>query len=222
MRHIQQLVGFPVYRDFRFALFGRKYRLGASGIKALKLLEDAYLCSRNRADGSWPFRLRAIVRKIRNIDAKSTLCFVVANTDNPTVRILAIWLRGHCGGTIGTQVLGEFSRNADDQTRKEIARALKRMSAWKTLSNLSKDPNPRVARMASCKSPESFATKFGRFASSVSAVDVSKSSKQLLLGPEVELDRQFHQPPKSAAFIRSILLRIKNLLSANDSYRNAG
>lgn len=218
--HIQQLIGFPIYRDFRFVLFGRKYRVGASGLKALKLLEEAYYCFRDRQHTSWPFALRSIVRQIRNVDGKSTLCFVAANTDNPTIRILAIWLRGHCGGTIGTQVLSQFCHHGDDQTRKEVARALKRMSAWEALSKFARDSNSRIARLASCKAPAPFSSKFERFATSVASLETPLPSKKMAFDLHVELDRRVARPPKSPKVIREILLRIKKLLSFNESYRN--
>jgi hypothetical protein len=84
----------------------------------------------NSFAGTWPFRLRPQIRQVQAIDATPVLCLVVERTDDPTLRILAIWLRGRCGGSLGTSSLAAFATAADDRTRKEVARALKRMGAW--------------------------------------------------------------------------------------------
>ena len=215
---IQQLVGFPVRRDLRFRLFGRRYRVGASGVRALKLLVEAYDCFRHSSVSNRPFAARHLIKKIRRIDAKSTLCLVIGTTDNPTIRILAVWMRGHCGGTIGSQVLSQFCNDEDARLRREVARALKRMSAWDALGKMAQDCDPRVARMAISKTPKPFAIKFERFSNSVSSIDHQTSTGHLTLGTGVSLDHNQGKPPKSATAIRAILMRIKNLLSGNGSF----
>jgi hypothetical protein len=204
--------GFPVKRGYQFRLHGQPYVVGASSIRTLKLLADIYRACVTCDDGSWPFRLRPQIRQVQAIEATPVLCLVVERTDDPTLRILAIWLRGRCGGSLGTASLAEFATAADDRTRKEVARALKRLGAWAPLREMAEhDPDPRIRRIATARPARPYRQRLAEYTQRVSRVSAATGQQPLVVAPDLDLSQG--RPPKSRSFIRAILERIHRLVT---------
>jgi hypothetical protein len=211
MARVQPPFGFPADSEYRFRLSGRSLRVGPSGVRTLKLLTEIYNSCRTRTDGKWPYRLRDHFKRVKAIDSRSVLTLVVDRTHNRTLRILAIWLRGRCGGSFGTSVLFRFSADSDTQTRKEVARSLKRMEAWAQLRAIAADdPNPRVRQMATCRMAKPYEVRLGNVSKNVSRLEVPIGKQELVVSPD--LDIRDGRPPKSTSFIRMILERIHRLV----------
>ena len=161
MVRFRRRFGFPANRDYCFRLRGRRYRVGSSGIRTLKLLTKIHDSCATCRDLSWLFRLRNHIREVQALHSRSVLSLVVERTEDPTLRLLAIWLRGRCGGSLGTSSLAKFATHPDEQTRKEVARALKRMGDWVQLRELADDePNARVRRMATPRPTRSYLQRY--------------------------------------------------------------
>ena len=220
MMRIQLRFGFPVRRGYQFRLHGQRYYVGASSVRTLKLLADIYRACVTCDDGTWPLRLRPQIRQVQAIEATPVLCLVVERTDDPTLRILAIWLRGRCGGSLGTSSLAKFatagesqSRSPeDDRTRREVARALKRMGAWVQLREMAEhDPNPRIRRLATAQPARPYRQRLAEYTQRVSRVSAATGKQPLVLAPDLDLTQG--RPPKSRSFIRTILERIHRLVT---------
>ena len=212
MVHCRPRFGFPAKRDFCFRLRGRRYCVGSSGKRTLKLLTEFYGTATACADPSWPFPLREKIRQVQALNWRSVLSYVVQLTHDPTLRLLAIWLRGRCGGSLGTSSLARFAAHRDDQTRKEVARALKRMGAWVQLREIAdNDTSERIRRMATMQPLRPYRDRLADFSNRLPRLEVTSVKRPLFLSPE--LDVRQGRPPKSRSVIRMILERIHRLVA---------
>jgi hypothetical protein len=216
---IRPRFGFPVKQDYRFRLRGRRYSVGAAGVRTLKLLACMYRACATNDDRNWPLRLRRQIRKVETLDATAVLCLVVERTRHPLLRILAIWLRGRCGGTLGTASIARFANDPDDATRKEVARALRRMQAWGPLQEMADgETDPRIQRLATAPASKPYAQRLANFTKRIACLPATTSGQPLFVSPELDLTQGW--PPKSASFIRMILERIHRLLTGQQTRRS--
>lgn len=205
---VQPHLGFPVSSDYRFRLRGRRCRVGPSGLRTLTLLLEIYESCATCEEVSWSVRIREQVRQVQALSAKSVLCHVIECTDNPTLRILAIWLRGRCGGSIGTTSLVKFVSHPDEVTRKEVARALKRMNAWTQLGKIADgDASARIRRIATVQPPRAYKDRVADFSKHIARLEVRPVRRPLILSPELQVGQG--RPPKTPAYIRMLLNRIR-------------
>jgi hypothetical protein len=212
MVHFRPRIGFPANGDYTYNLHGRRYRVGSSGSRTLKLLTEIYDSCAACADQSWPFSVRKQIKQVQDLNASALLCLVVERTDDPTVRILAIWLRGRCGGSLGTASLAKFAHHPDDQIRKEVARALKRMGAWAQLREMAEnDTSERIRRMATSEPSRPYRDRLSDFSRRFPRVNVASVKQPLFVSPQLELGQG--RPPKSRSVIRMILERIHRIVA---------
>lgn len=212
------LIGFPINSNHRFRLGGHRYPVGVKGVRTLTLLLRIY---ERFAISSGPERLHGVrgeVREVQLLRSTAVLSHVVACTSDPAVRIISIWLRGRCGGTIGTSVVARFSTAPDQQTRKEVARALKRMSAWGQLANMAtNDRCERVRRIAATPPSRPFGERLAAFSMHASHLEGSSNAAPMFISPGFEWGQG--QPPKSPSVIRTILQRIRQLVARVENER---
>ncbi len=212
MVRLRPRFGFPAKSEYRFRLRGRRYHVGSSGIRTLKLLAQIYDCCSTCADQSWPFGIRDRIRQLQALHSRSLLSLVVERTDDPTLRVLAIWLRGRCGGSLGTSSLARFSSHPDDQTRKELARALKRMGAWVQLREMAdNDPSARVRRMAATRPSRPYPRRLADFSSHCFRREATSVRRGLVVSPGLHIGQG--RPPKSRRLIRMVLERIHGMVA---------
>jgi hypothetical protein len=210
--HAQSQLEFPVNSGYCFRIRSCGYRIGSDGVRTLKLLTEIYERRPLRAEADWLLRCRKQIRQLQAYDACGALSLVVARTHNPRLRVLAIWLRGRCGGTVGTSTLTTFCADPDDQTRKEIARALKRMGAWSHLRAMaSSDANPRIRRIATDAPPPPFALRMSDLLQHFTEQELVTPSNKVFVAPDLE--EGHGRLPKSQAMIRVVLERIRDILA---------
>lgn len=211
MVHLHAPFGFPALSDYRFRFRGAKYRVGPSGVRMLELLSEMYDSCRTCDDVTWTLRFRSQLRQVQVLDVHTVLCHVIDRTDDPALRILAIWVRGRCGGTLGTPSIVHFADHDDDQTRKEVARALKRMSAWRPLRMMAdREKNPRIQRIATAQPPRPYRLRMAEFSKHVARLEVTPAKRRLVVSPELDVGQG--RPPKSPSYIRRILMRIRRMV----------
>jgi len=191
---------------------GKKYRLGTNGMRTLEVLEKI-VEARPRAtyDPGWLMRFREQVRDIEWDGQRAALTYVVLVTRDPAVRRLAIWLRGRCGGTLGTRVISRFAFAPDMLLRKDATRALKRMHAWSTLREVAQfDSVPRIRRMARQSPPKPYTSRLSSFLGNVTPRKQSCGDVRLKIAESVDFSSG--RPPKSSWWIRIMLERIRSLV----------
>lgn len=207
---------FPARSHRKFYLNGRKYRVGLEGVEALRLLREIYGETFHAADRNWLVRLRGKIRAMDELDARAVLSLVVLYTDNRTLRLLAIWLRGRLGGIAGTSTLVALRDDPHMATRKEVARALVRMGAWVEVAEIAElDIDPRVRFFASAKPARPYRERLAEFASHTDHVAVTATRQRLFVDPEVDIHPG--RPGKSVWLIRTILERIHRLVTGQSS-----
>lgn len=220
MVRIQPRFGFPARRGYQFRLHGQGYFVGKASMRTLRLLADIYRACATADDGAWPFRLRPLIRQVQLLEATPVLCLVIERTADPTLRILAIWLRGRCGGSLGTSSLARFatagespSRSPeDDRTRREVARALKRMGAWTPLREMAEhDTDPRIRRIATAQPARPYRQRLAEYTQRVSRVSAATGQQPLVVAPDLDLSQGW--PPKSRSVIRATLEQIHRLVT---------
>jgi hypothetical protein len=207
-----RLVGFPVQGGYRYKIGDRRFRLYAADLLVLWQLGHIYEQCAMREGQHWAVHSRKQIRMLESARARPVLSLVIRKTKDPVLRILAIWLRGRCGGTLGTSLLAESSHHHDDQPRKETARALKRMSAWHLLRSMAAmDVNPRIRRMAVVAPPASFKERPSSFIGKCETRPIPDLARTLFVSPELNITQG--KPPRSRALIRKILERIRQIVS---------
>lgn len=209
---IKELIGFYLDEAHHYHDGDRKLRISRSGIRAVYDLCELYQWSRQGSEHCWAIRARPILRKLQNEHARSALNLVISKTPNPTILILAIWLRGRCGGSLGTPAIARFARHADLQLRKEVARALKRMGAWCELDQMAKvDASARIRQIASLRSSRPFRDRVQKFSTHVAYRPSDEhSSKHLFVAENVVLGKG--RPARSRELLRVLLERIRSLI----------
>lgn len=209
--HCRARFGFPARREYRFRLNGRRYRVGPSGIRTLRLLSELteiHSSSEQRSAS----RRRDRIRASEMFLSRSVLCLVIDRTDDRWLRLLAIWLRGRVGGSLGTAVVARFATHPDDQTRKEVARALRRMSAWAHLRDMAEnDSCARIRRLATTRPAQSYHSRLSRYCNHIPLTAVESLGHRLFVSPD--LDIREGRRPKSRFRIRLILKRIQQIVA---------
>jgi len=212
LEYIDSLFGVPSKVSYRFRLSGKRYQVRPEGLTTLKLLAKILAHCRRSPNQNWAIRIRPLVQEIERLDATPTLCLVALRASDPTIRNLAIWLRGRCGGHIGSSTIATFASDPNFSTRKEVARALKRMAAWPALKSMSQnDPAERIRKLATCDPSRPITQRVANFKKHVSPGRSHPPQKRsLFTRPDVDLSER--TPPRSIIAIRLILRRIARLV----------
>jgi hypothetical protein len=126
---------------------------------------------------------------------------------------VCIWLLGRCGNRYHSYPLSEICRDQPTQTRKHLAKALRRLEEWWLLEELAKlyPYDKRLQRLAmSAISRRPFRERLTQYARSVDdshAGEVKTPSQMPFWASEQSWERT---PPKSLELIRRILRRIQH------------
>ncbi len=204
--------GLPASIDRDYCVAGRRFQIGSSDMRTLKLLKEIYEACALPGRGRGLFSVRVKIVEARALNSTSLLCLVAERTDDQAVRVLAIWLRGRCGGSLGTASLARFATHPDRQTRKETARALKRMGAWAPLRVMAEsDTSERVRRMATSEPPKNYRERLASFSRGIPRIGPASANFPLFVSPELIFGQA--RPPKPASAIRSVLERIHRLIA---------
>ncbi len=152
-----------------------------------------------------------MLREIERADAAAGLIWCT-KLHFPELNRLAIWLLGRSGGTLGAASVIEFYRHPDVRMRREVARALVRMRAWRELDHMAAiDSDPQVRAPGHTPRKKDFAARFAALAASgITPAQHSESPGPMPLVWDVAPDAG--RPPKNASWIRAILERIHRLL----------
>lgn len=200
--------GFPIEPGLMFQVDGTGYRFHAGDIQLLNLLATI-LASRPRdPDPYWllPFR-----EHVRHVPAGVVLAYAAQRTNHPALRCLAVWMRGRRGGTIGTPVIASLYHTTDFTLRKEVVRALQRMHAWAPLRRIELcEQEPRIRQLARQRPARAYRGRMDRFLQQVAPCKAPLGSSTL--HEQADLNLHGGLPPRTPAFIRSILERIRQLV----------
>jgi hypothetical protein len=176
----------------------------------IRLLEDLLVARATALKPTWMLCFRSRIRGLGG-DMRAVLSAALERSGDPSGRLLVIWLRGRCGGSLGTSCLVRFSQDPNARIRREVARALKRMGAWGPLREMAAtDPDPRIRRMATVRPPRPYSSRLQAFTRHcVQRVPRVRASRLFLAS---EIGGGVAKPPKSATLIRDVLRRIQRLV----------
>lgn len=208
---ILSVIGFLLWIPYLVAQNARR-----AGMQALQLISDLREAHQRSRQRNWLLPFRQRIRHVSQVDARTTLISVIHNSRDPQIRLLAIWLRGRMGGIDGTSTIAWFGNHfpggsGDFQTRKEVARALGRMGAWRELREMAKwDSHPRIRQMASLEPARSYQERLATFASHAEHLEAPAVKRRLFVAKDV--DTRWGRPAKPIEVIRAILERIHRLV----------
>lgn len=218
----QRGLGVGVYSNkFWIYVGNKKAFVGPGGLRVLQLLRGMYAQPHRKFSlGS----LRRVTKKIRTIDVnnegrkgvRKLLNLLIEYTLLEDRRRLFIWLRGRLGGQSGTEVMARFSNHPNWRTRKEVARALKRLHAWAELRTMhEQEQHWRVRNLSRQVPAPSFGQRLSDFCQSVKQIETSPTfSSSLFIDESVSLSRKL---PKSLERLHRLLLRISNRVRSTKS-----
>jgi hypothetical protein len=162
-------------------------------------------------DRYWLVRFRSEIRTIRRLEETAILSHVIEQTNSRNILILAIWLRGRCGGHLGTEIVADQTKYRDLTIRKEVVRALARMNAWPRLQEIVDGESvPRIRHMATGRPPKQYGKRLSTFTQNVTPIPVPEGKQWFYVSPNVDVRKW--RPPKPAHLIREILERIRHLV----------
>lgn len=206
--------GFPNDSSYRFRIEKRLYRVNSDGAEVLDILTELYNASVSSDNRFWALRWREQIRRVEFLNVRSVLCYVIQETPDDRMRWLAIWLRGRCGGFMGTSIVAKCASSPIFKMQKESVRALRRLSGWSQLREIENSaPNSRIRRMATQQGARPLDDRLSSLLGSVRRVPASPQPKRLWMSPRLRLELS---PPKSLTMIRELLERIKSLVSSSN------
>ncbi|MCA9197076.1 MAG: hypothetical protein KDA87_06030 [Planctomycetales bacterium] len=184
------------------------------GRQTLRLLNDMRTGITQDSVG-WALSFRQRIRQLPHRGAAAVLCYVIATSTDQQTKRLAVWLRGHCGGTLGTREVVQACRESSDQIRKELVRTLQRTSAWSDLRCFAEnDSSPRIRRLAAERKTRMFGERLDTFAEKQPVLPHdTKRQIPLFVDRSVSLFRAV--TGKSEAMIRGILQRIQDAVRSD-------
>ena len=206
MSPISKLAGFPVEANRKIEINGQRYRIGNAGVKAIQLAVEL-LHRRMSFQSLLP--LRSEIRECELDNCKAALSHLIEMTPNHNLRIIALWLRGRCGGYVGSQAIAQIAKSEDEKIRYLAAKAMQSMGSWSTLAVMNKnDPSERVRRIAALRAPRNFKERLSSFSKNVESIPHSSMHASLFWSSLIDL----HNPvrTKSVEIIRRLLARIRN------------
>ena len=101
MRELSRELRLPINDFGYFRQYNRWHRITRRGWKTLELLADLYRTYMSGGDERCLIRGRTIIRELESKGAAACLNFVIRRTKLGSLRLLAIWIRGRIGGSLG-------------------------------------------------------------------------------------------------------------------------
>lgn len=203
--------GFPRDKRFRYRIDDRWYRINPDGAEVLTLLQEIYDAGVLPRDSYWALRMRPQIRRIECLNVRSVLVLVIEKTSDARMRLLAIWLRGRCGGYLGKSTIASFANTTGFETQKECVRALHRLSGWADLNEIACNAkHPRIRNLATHRAVKPLEERLSCMLANVQPIPITKPKLRLWLLAGLALE---YTAPKSIDTIRQILTRIKRLVS---------
>ena len=208
MLPLSKLAGFPVDASHKFRINGQSYRLNESGAKAIVLAVELL---HRRASLQSLLPLRSEIRSVELGNCKAALSYLIEMTSNHDLRVIAIWLRGRCGGYVGSQTIAKFAQSEEERIRFLAAKAMQSMGVWSTLATMARnDPSERVRRIAAPRPPRKFRDRLCNFSKNVEPIPHSPKQRELFWSTLIDLRNPVRK--KSVDFIRRLLERIRNMV----------
>ncbi len=206
MSPINKLAGFPVEAGHKIYVNGQRFRVGNPGVKAIELAVEL-LDHRTRFQSL--LRFRSAIRECETESCRAALSHLIEMTPSHDMRIIALWLRGRCGGYVGSQMIAKLAESEEERVRFLAAKAMQKMGVWATLADMAKnDPSERVRRIAAPRSTRKFRERLSSFSLNVESIPHTAKQRELFWSSEIDLRNPVRS--KSLDFIRRVLLRIKN------------
>ena len=200
---------------YRFRIKKRLYRVNPDGAEALSILSEIHTASLTAKDRYWALRLRQHIRRIEFLNCRALMIHVIEMTCDDRMRLMAIWLRGRCGGYIGTSSIAEFASSSCFEIQKESVRALRRMSGWADLRQIADSAdNLRIRILAKQRTAKPLNGRIASLLANMRPIPEGSQKKELWLLPGLALE---FTAPKTIETIRRLLLRIKHLVSNPNS-----
>ena len=140
---------------------------------------------------------------------RAMLKYIIGNTTDEKMLVLAIWLRGWYRGTSGTREVTDVLPLLEARERRVAVRTLRRLSAWPQLKNLAThDLDERVRRLATVAPPAKHKKRLSKFLNLLEEREITDSPQADLYVAD-HVDFSWSRPAKPPWFIRVILERIR-------------
>ncbi len=185
-------------------------RINADGAEVLRLLQQIYDASFVANDGFWALRMRPQIRRVQFLNRRAVLVLVIKMTADERMRLLAVWLRGRCGGYLGTSTIASLGHSSDFRMQKECVRVLQRLNAWAELREIATAAkHPRVRDLAIQRAVKPLNERLSSVLANIRPIETTPRKIGVWLLPGLVLG---YTAPKSIDTIRSRLERIKQLV----------
>ncbi|MEM7457484.1 MAG: hypothetical protein AAF456_24335 [Planctomycetota bacterium] len=220
----ENIMGFRAFPGMKFSIQGRSYRLRRNGMQTLALMLQIHeLHSGAKSRSVFAIsEIRERLCRIKQLGRGDVLMLVVSTTDDRLMKRVAIWLRGHLHGSVGTRFLAKTYLDSDDQIRKEVVRALKRMNAWCQLEFIASiEPNPRVRNIAQAKAARDYSARLEDLTGHMTERVVIRPDSLLKIDPEL-IGFSNGKTPRTPEQIQEVLLRIRTVLALRSAASTSG
>jgi len=197
-----------------FDFQGKTYRCRAADDQVIEFLDELAYWRTNNPTSLLSFR--EDFRRIIRLCPIRGLVWCSVHRGDPT-RSIAIWLLGQIRNPSVISVVASFRCDESHRVRKEVAKTLCRLGAWKQLRELANDMDLAVKWIATERSAKPFRQRLARYLHD-DVRPFSVSTRQ----PTKKFSLQHQQfsgcPPKSGSYIRQVLMRIRFLVRHQQRY----
>lgn len=196
--------------EYRFE--GKRYLAGYEEDRVAQLMRELHQASFSAQRLDWLLAHRAAIREITSLKTRIFLSYRISATNDIRDLRFALWFRGRGGGYAGSAVVARLATHPNPSIRKEVARTLRRLSAWPALREMAThDPNPRIRALASQPPSRPFERRQEQFLEGMSIFKTSAAPTPLMISPKVDITQA--RPTRQPWFIRQVLMRIHALVT---------
>jgi hypothetical protein len=211
MNEARYALGIPLRAGYVFRYQGRRYQLWGSDIRGLCCLAEMAVPP---SPGERPLPLwqqRRELREVLHTTSPAALALLLERARSRRLRRLAICLLGHTDGHLGTKALVKIARSNDTRICRDAARALRHKQAWPELSDIARTTSDlRVRALATPPVRTAYRDRLTEYLTDVEPQPITPTHRELVM--EVDLAKRSGRPPRTRAFIRLVLERIRRLV----------
>jgi hypothetical protein len=206
---LDKIIGFSLNAWQKVEINGKNYRVGYAGVNAVRLA--AFALRLMHAKRPLNAELRRRIRELRLKECKAGLHCLILRTSDAELKSIAIWLRGFCGGKMGSKLIQMQATHQDERVRYAAAKTMRRLEAWTTLATMAAEDNSdRIRRIAHARPAREFRSRLSTYSEHVHVVPRSNASRSLFWSTKINTNASV--PAKSTEKIREVLLRIREIL----------
>ena len=199
-------------RNTCISVGSKKIRLKRNGYRIVRRFFGILSESYQHESTGWLIRHRTAIRDIVDARPIAFLLYLINQAELPETLRLAIWLRGLCGGNLGSKSIAAHGDSELRQLRRTIILTLHKLHGWAELRNLQQvETDPELRQLAEPKSLGAYPERQNKFVRNVAQRSVTTKTTPFFASQEY--GDQTRSGPKPAEYVRVLLMKISKAVN---------